>query len=166
MTIMLRFSLIAASVLTTAMIMHKIRKSKAQIEDSIFWVLFSLVLILFSVFPKVAYWMSDLVGTYSPSNFIFTLVIFLLLVKVFSMSVRISQLEAKLRELVQRIALDEMESGKEVQRTASDKMESGKEVQRIALDGLESGKEVQRTALKEMESGEVKTDDRDKNKER
>lgn len=111
MTMMLRICLIVASVLTTAMIMHKIRKSKVQIEDGIFWVLFSMVLILFSVFPQVAYWMSDLVGTYSPSNFIFMLVIFLLLIKVFSMTIRISQLEAKLRELVQRIALDEMESG-------------------------------------------------------
>lgn len=109
MTIMLRISLIIASVLTTAAIMHKIRRSKVQIEDSIFWVLFSMVLIVFSVFPKVAYWMSDLVGTQAPSNFIFMLVIFLLLAKVFSMTVRISQLEAKLRELVQRMALDELE---------------------------------------------------------
>lgn len=110
MTWMLRVCLIVASVLTMVMIMHKIRRAKARIEDSIFWVLFSLILIVFSVFPGVAYWMSDLVGTYSPSNFIFTLVIFLLLVKVFSLSVRLSQLETKLNELVQRIALDQLES--------------------------------------------------------
>ena len=110
MTMMLRISLIIASILTTAVIMHKIRRSKVQIEDSIFWVLFSLVLILFSVFPQVAYRISDLVGTQAPSNFIFMLVIFLLLVKVFSMTVRISQLEAKLRELVQRMALEELET--------------------------------------------------------
>lgn len=119
MSWMLRACLIVASVLTMVMIMHKIRRAKAQIEDSIFWVLFSLILIVFSVFPGVAYWMSDLVGTQSPSNFIFTLVIFLLLVKVFSMSVRISQLEAKLRELVQRIALDEM-SAEEVRENDRD----------------------------------------------
>lgn len=107
MTIMLRICLVAASVLTTAVMMHKIRRSKIQIEDSIFWVLFSAILIVFSVFPGVAYWLSDLVGTQSPSNFIFTLVIFLLLMKIFSMTVRISQLESKLQELVQRIALDE-----------------------------------------------------------
>lgn len=107
MTIMLRFCLIVASVLTTVLMMRQIRKSKVQIEDSIFWVLFSLTLILFSVFPQVAYWLSDLVGTDAPSNFIFLLVIFLLLVKEFSMTVRISQLEARLRDLVQRIALEE-----------------------------------------------------------
>lgn len=115
MTGMLRICLIAASVLTMLGIMHKIRRSKVRIEDSIYWVLFSMILIVFSVFPQVAYWMSDLVGTYSPSNFIFTLVIFLLLIKIFSMTVRISQLETKLQELVQKIALDEVKA-EEVQK--------------------------------------------------
>lgn len=113
MSMMLRICLIAASVLTTAAIMNKIRRSKVQIEDSIFWVLFSGVLILFSVFPQVAYLLSDLVGTQAPSNFIFMLVIFLLLVKVFSMTVRISQLEAKLRELVQVMAIEQLEDEQE-----------------------------------------------------
>ena len=115
MTVMLRICLIVASVLTMLGIMHKIRRSKVRIEDSIYWVLFALILIVFSVFPQVAYWLSDLVGTYSPSNFIFTLVIFLLLVKVFSMTIRISQLETKLQELVQKIALDEVKA-KEVRK--------------------------------------------------
>lgn len=110
MSTMLRICLIVASVLTTVLMMSKIRKSKIQIEDSIFWVLFSLVLIVFSLFPGVAYWMSDLIGTQAPSNFIFMLIIFLLLARVFSLTVRISQLETKLRELVQRIALDELEN--------------------------------------------------------
>lgn len=111
MSTMLRICLIVASVFTTVLMMSKIRKSKIQIEDSIFWVLFSLILIVFSVFPGVAYRMSDLIGTQAPSNFIFMLIIFLLLARVFSLTVRISQLEAKLRELVQRIALDELEHG-------------------------------------------------------
>jgi hypothetical protein len=107
MSVMLRVCLIAASVLTMILMMQKIRRSKVQIEDALFWVFFSFILILFSVFPKVAYLLSDLVGTEAPSNCIFLLVIFLLLVKVFSLSVRISQLETKLKELVQKIAIGE-----------------------------------------------------------
>lgn len=107
MTAMLRVFLIVASALTMAGIMHKIRRSKMRIEDSIYWVLFSLILLGFSLFPGVAYCLADLAGIYSPSNFIFLLVIFLLLVKTFSMTVRISQLETKLKELVQHMALEE-----------------------------------------------------------
>jgi len=106
MSIVLRGCLIAASLLSTILMLQKIRKSKIQIEDSIFWVVFSGILIVFSIFPSVAYRISDLVGTQSASNFIFMLVIFLLLVKVFSMTVRMSRLEMQLRELVQQMALD------------------------------------------------------------
>ncbi|MGL5434836.1 MAG: DUF2304 domain-containing protein [Lachnospiraceae bacterium] len=110
MTIMFRLCLVTASVLTMLAMMHKIRRSKVRIEDAIFWVLFSIILILFSIFPQIAYWISDLVGTQSPANLIFTMVIFLLLTKVFTMAVRISQLESRLQELVQKIALDEFDN--------------------------------------------------------
>ena len=77
-----------------------------------FWVFFALLLVIFSVFPKAADWLSGLVGTMSTANFIFLLMIFLLLVKNFSMSIRISQLETKMKELVQKIALDDNEAEK------------------------------------------------------
>lgn len=109
MTMMLRAVLIAGSLLTTALIIRKIRQSKAQIEDSVFWVFVSAILIIFSIFPKTADILSRLAGTYSTSNFIFLFIIFLLLVKVFSLTLRVSQLESKQRELVQRIALNEKE---------------------------------------------------------
>ena len=109
MTMMLRLVLIAGSLLTTAQIIRKIRQSKAQIEDSVFWVCVSAVLILFSIFPGAADLLSGLVGTYSTSNFIFLFIIFLLMVKVFSLTLRVSQLEAKQRELIQRIALKDKE---------------------------------------------------------
>ena len=112
MTTMLRIVLICASVLTTALMIHKIRQSKVQIEDSLFWVFFSIILIIFSVFPRSADMISRLVGTYSTSNFIFLFMTFLLLVRVFSMTMRISQLETKLKELVQMVAL-EQEKAKE-----------------------------------------------------
>lgn len=51
MTPTLRVVLIVVSILTTFMIMRKIRQSKLQIEDSIFWLGFSSILIVFSIFP-------------------------------------------------------------------------------------------------------------------
>lgn len=109
MTTVLRGVLILMSLLVLVIMVRKIRQSRAKIEDSMFWVFFALLLVVFSVFPRAANWLSDLVGTMSTANFIFLLMIFLLLVKCFSMSMRISQLETKLKELVQRIALDDNE---------------------------------------------------------
>ena len=93
--------------------LRKIRQSKIKIEDSIFWIMLSLLLVIFSLFPGLADILSDIVGTYSTSNFIFLLMIFILLMKVFSMSLKISQLERKVTELVQSLALSETKKGEE-----------------------------------------------------
>lgn len=107
MTMMLRLVLIVVSVATTLLIMRKIRQSKMKIEDSVFWIGFLFLLILFSVFPQIAYVLSDLAGTQAPVNFIFLFVIFLLMVRMFRMTVKISQLETKVKELAQKMAIDE-----------------------------------------------------------
>ncbi len=115
MTVALRGVLICVSILLTCYVFRKIRHSKMKIEDSIFWVMFSLLLVVFSVFPWVADLLSRTVGTYSTANFIFTFMIFILLIKVFSQSMKISQLERRVTELVQLLALDreELEAQKE-----------------------------------------------------
>ena len=111
MTVALRCVLIVTSVFLTWFMLRKIRQSKIKIEDSIFWIMLSLLLVIFSLFPGLADILSDIVGTYSTSNFIFLLMIFILLMKVFSMSLKISQLERKVTELVQSLALSETKKG-------------------------------------------------------
>ena len=114
MTPTLRVVLIVVSILTT-FIMRKIRQSKLQIEDSIFWLGFSSILIVFSIFPGLPDLLAELAGTYTTANFIYLAVIFLLIVKMFHMSIKQSQLETKVKDLAQKIALDENERGKEAQ---------------------------------------------------
>lgn len=109
MTVLLRSVLICVSVLLTFYLLRKIRHSKMKIEDSIFWVMFALLLVIFSLFPGFADFISSLVGTYSTANFIFTFMIFILLIKVFFQSVKISQLERRVTELIQMLALDREE---------------------------------------------------------
>ena len=62
MTMLLRAVLIVVSILTTVLILRKIRQSKLQIEDSLFWIGFSFMLILFSVFAVVPTVLSGLAG--------------------------------------------------------------------------------------------------------
>lgn len=107
MTMLLRTVLVLVSVLTTLVIMRKIRQSKMRIEDSVFWIGFLFLLILFSIFPQIVFLMSDMTGTQTPVNFIFLFVIFVLILRMFRLTVKISQLETKIRDLVQKIAIDE-----------------------------------------------------------
>ncbi len=109
MSALLRAALIVGSVLTTLYIMKKIRNSKAQIEDSIFWILLSGMLIVISIFPVIPSAIASWFGFAAPVNFLFLFMIFILLAKIFSMSLKISALETRLRNLTQEIAIRTIE---------------------------------------------------------
>lgn len=79
MTTIFRIVLIAASILTLAGIVRKVRNAKVEIETSLFWIGFSALLLILSIFPKIAEIIADLLGIYSTVNFIFLFVIFVLL---------------------------------------------------------------------------------------
>ena len=107
MTMIFRVILVIVSILTMAFMMRKIRQAKVQIEAALFWVIMALILVVFSLFPAVADACAHLLGIYSTPNFLFLFMIFLLIVKVFGMTLQMSQLESRQKELVQRIALDQ-----------------------------------------------------------
>lgn len=111
MSIVLRLLLIAASVLTTIYFLVHIRRSKVQIEDTIFWFVFSLCLIALSLFPGILYWAADLVGVISPVNFLYLVIIFVLLMRLFALTLKVSMLEARLRTLAQKQAIRECGHG-------------------------------------------------------
>lgn len=134
MSVMLRFVLIVASVFTMMIMMHKIRQSKIQIEDSLFWVGFSAMLILFSIFPGIVYKISWLVGTMAPSNFIFTFIIFLMVLRLFQQTIRISQMEHKVNRLIQNQALDEQEQ-KEKEKQERTQIQERKHLETAGGDG-------------------------------
>lgn len=105
MSILFQIILVLVSVLTIVMILRQIRKAKVQIHDTLFWLFFSGLLLLFSLFPRLADWLSHLIGIASPVNFIFLLIIFCLIVHQFFLSVKLSLLDNKVKELVQMLAL-------------------------------------------------------------
>lgn len=105
MTFEFRIILIIASLLTAALILRRIRKSKARIEDSIFWILLSSVILLISLFPGIADAVTSALHIYLTTNFLFTFFIFLLLMKLFSLSIEVSQLKSKVEKLAQENAL-------------------------------------------------------------
>lgn len=109
MSWMLRVILVLTSVMTCFWILRKIRKSQVRIEDSVFWLLFSLGLILLSLFPQLASWAANLIGVVSPVNFVFLSIIFVLMLKLFLLSIKTSQQEHKLQSFVQNYAIREKE---------------------------------------------------------
>lgn len=105
MTPEFRIILILTSLFTATLILRRIRKSKARIEDSVFWILLSGIILLISLFPSVADTVTSALGIHLTTNFLFTFFIFLLLMKLFSLSMEVSQLKSKVEKLTQEAAL-------------------------------------------------------------
>ena len=106
--------LILGAVLMTYFIMKKIRQSKLQIEYAIFWIIFSGILLIFSVFPFLVALVTRLIGMELPVNFIFLLFILILILKAFFQTIETSALENKVRNLTQRLAIEEKERQEEL----------------------------------------------------
>lgn len=95
------------SVLSLVYVVWKIRYSKMQIEYALFWIVLSILMIIMSVCPELVYWMTRSLGMMSPANLVFFFIIGVLLLKVFMMTIEISDLENKVKDLVQQIAINE-----------------------------------------------------------
>ena len=105
-----RIFLIIGSFATLLYFISSIRKSKLKINHSIFWVLFGIVLLLLACVPRGFFWISTLIGFQSPSNLIYLIVIFLLTVKLFTTTMRLSKLSEQVSALSQEIAITRLES--------------------------------------------------------
>ena len=106
--------LIFGAILMTYYILKRIRQSKLQIEYAIFWIVFSGILLIFSIFPFLVAMLTRMIGIELPVNFIFLFFILILILKAFFQTIETSALENKVRNLTQRLAIEEKDRQEEL----------------------------------------------------
>ena len=102
----LKILMILGAVFLMVFMIKKIRQAKVKIEYTVICIIFSAILVLMRIFPQLFYWVSELLGFQAPINMIYLVIIFVLIVKLFLISVQISQLENKVDSLTQQVAID------------------------------------------------------------
>ena len=105
MTLLFRIILLAVCLFTYFFLHHSIKKERMRIEESIFWLILSLLLLVFSIFPGIPDILAGLLGIYSTANFLFLFVIFILLLRLFYVNAALGKLEERVKTLVQNEAL-------------------------------------------------------------
>lgn len=113
MSFALRGLLLIGALFMAVYIFKEIRSSQMRIEDALFWILTALLFVLLGVFPGIAIHAAVLIGVQSPANLVFLVAIFLLLVKCFSLTKKVSMLEHKLQYFAQTYAIDKRSAEKE-----------------------------------------------------
>ncbi len=105
MSLTIRICLIVFSILVFVLMMRRIRKEKVLIADAVFWIILSGALLVLSIFPQIVIFAADLLGFQSTTHLVFLLMIFVLLIKMFMMSLHLSHIDCKLRSTVQALAI-------------------------------------------------------------
>ena len=114
MSAVFRIILVLVSLATLIYISRKLKKAQVDTHDTIFWLMFSFILILLSIFPDIANVVSNILGIYSTVNTVFLIIIFALLIRVFLLTIKISQMEHKIRVLVEELAIREKKEAGEL----------------------------------------------------
>lgn len=110
MSLTLQIFLIVSSILSILYAMRKIRKAQLNIDDSIYWIVISILLLLMSIFPDTVEWAAKLFGFMGVVNFVFFFMIFAVIIKLFQVSIDLSISKHRLNLLIQKIALLNKES--------------------------------------------------------
>ena len=136
MSTTLRALLIFASVLTVIWILRQIRKFKVKMEDAIFWMFFAAVLLILAIVPELSFKLSELLGFMAPINLVFIVIIFLLVEKIFTLSIIVSQLEEKIGILSAEVALRSKAETKRIDTV--DEKEEQLEIENSEMDEIAS----------------------------
>lgn len=107
MALTLRMLLIVSALLVTVFVAKRVRNGHFSVGDTLYWLVLSISIFLAALFPSVPIALANALGIISPSNFVFLVIIGLLLIREFTMQISLSQLRGKLNTLVQEMALSE-----------------------------------------------------------
>ena len=102
MTIKVRILIAAVLICGLLMIINMLRKRELELKYVLGWLLCDIVLLIFTAVPGLMVGFSNFLGIYSPVNMII----------IFSLTVALSRVTARVRRLAQIVALEEIKQEK------------------------------------------------------
>lgn len=93
------------SIIVVLYVVNIVRKKKFSIKESFWWVVASVIMLLLSIFPYSIDFFASKLGISYPPSLLFVLCIIFLLFINFRDSKRISELQMKVVELGQELAI-------------------------------------------------------------
>lgn len=105
MSLIMRTLLIVVSICTFFYVIRKLRKAQMQTLDTLFWTIFSLTILIMSLFPELVIKCTKYLEVQSAVNFVYLVIIFFLILRIFLLNVRVCKLELKLNEYVEKMAV-------------------------------------------------------------
>ena len=105
MNILLKIEMILISLFTLALIISKLKSKNMSIKYSILWLILPIAFLLIALFSDFMISLANKLGFVLLSNMIFFITVGILFIICFSLTVIVSNLNKKITELTQEIAL-------------------------------------------------------------
>ena len=96
-------------VLALIVIVNMIRKKKLELRYALAWMLVGVSIFVLDCFPQLIAWMAHKLGIASPINMLFFLGFCFSLIIIFTLTVAVSRMSIRIKQLAQEIALYEKE---------------------------------------------------------
>ncbi|KHF35108.1 hypothetical protein CM49_02695 [Paenibacillus sp. P1XP2] len=104
-SIRLQICLIIGSIICFLVLVNLIKKYRMELRYSMLWILIMVLILFLSIFPNSIHFVSNLMGIELPVNALFFLTIFGLIVIMFSLTLEVSKMNMKIKELSQELGL-------------------------------------------------------------
>lgn len=116
MNIRIQIIIAAVIILALCIITNMIRKKALELQYALAWFGVGTGLLILDVFPEIMRWLAGIMGIELPSNMLFFLGFCFSLAIIFSLTIAVSRMSIRIKNLTQEIALymkrEEQRSGK------------------------------------------------------
>ena len=119
----IRIQIIVAVIVMLALceIVNMIRKKRLELRYALAWLIVGVGTLVLDCFPNLITWLARKVGIASPVNMLFFFGFCFSLMIIFVLTVSISRMSIRIKQLAQELALHEKENGKKELKSVDEK---------------------------------------------
>ena len=105
MNIRIQIIIAVGVLIALSVIVNMIRKKKLELRYALAWLFVGLGVLILDCFPQLIDWLSKQLGIASPVNMLFFLGFCFSLIIIFVLTVAISRMSIRIKQLAQEVAL-------------------------------------------------------------
>lgn len=113
MTFRLQIVIAVVIILGLSIVINMVRKKQIELKYALAWLGAGVGVLIMDCFPKTMDWLAEKLGIASPVNMLFFLGFCFSLIIIFVLTIMVSRMSVRIKELAQEIALYEHKNDRE-----------------------------------------------------
>lgn len=109
------------------LLFYLLKKQTLNLKYTLLWIFSGVLMLMLSLFPKILILLAQFLGIYAPTNALFALIFFCVIIILMSLTAIVSKQNERIKQLAQKVALLDEQFRRQVERgTNGKKDETGK----------------------------------------